>query len=734
MAHPIISFIHPENSKRYFFVLDTFFNYPETIPMNLLNLMQYLGLDNFGEAEVIYSVYSKLMQDGSTMPGDSFDKINPNLVRIIYQTAYFSEVNEAYHTVSLQLEEIFQHSKNKEEFLDAYEDFIENLNLYPPYPFHYYLSFDKTYRCIFSVINNEKFVNILTKYFDNKFPEDDKIREPDNWLLKGYLLSYKAEFREVFFELAEQNLIELAYVPHILREDPKISNLFMKYDLQSVLPGKNLDYDIQHRYSAILKDVNLTPEILRQILSNIMHNVYSPDYFHNLAGREVFCLTKNDLNLNGLFDDIFHNTFNEKVHLVNFYNEHGNALYPHGLNKKWYSASGYLNSLAIGPESDQQLFDSNGLKTALNLSGEFIFERPDALISLDSKGNHLFGKYDRRTKNYKDHKFISLPYNFHVEHFRYYPEHDSFFLESGIISLSGEALSPQCFMDAGNIFSEGLLAIKMNGKWGYIDHSFNLLIPPVFGLAEPFRGGFARVFLYEEEYFDFDENWTLLPSWIPSFGDINVKWDEEIFEQKFPNFPKYYWYNLKGREMNFIHDVDEPDIEKGTFGIINLKGEICHIYDKNKYIYFPEYGPFHFIESIDEIIDLYNFQQDLLPELKRYNYRKFNPRYTGTHKKLQESEKEAIRVELKKQNFNKFFGLPTEAKKNEDFIYELREEKLLRHSDLPCYLHYHERFIELALNQGEIEKHSVPWAFKEKFKGFKSDNELNINSNDDLPF
>lgn len=43
-------------------------------------------------------------------------------------------------------------------------------------------------------------------------------------------------------------------------------------------------------------------------------------------------------------------------------------------------------------------------------------------------------------------------------------------------------------------FSEGLAAVKINGKWGYIDAKGQQVIPPGFDAAEPFSHGYAVVY------------------------------------------------------------------------------------------------------------------------------------------------------------------------------------------------------------------------------------------------
>lgn len=48
------------------------------------------------------------------------------------------------------------------------------------------------------------------------------------------------------------------------------------------------------------------------------------------------------------------------------------------------------------------------------------------------------------------------------------------------------------FQDAGD-FSEGLAAVKIEGKWGYVDKDGQMVIPPAFERASDFREGLSWV-------------------------------------------------------------------------------------------------------------------------------------------------------------------------------------------------------------------------------------------------
>ena len=76
MAHPIFTFVNPTNQKRYFQQWDTITGYPETIPLNLLTFLQYKGLYYKDYTGTVFSVYTQLIENGSTIPGSIFPDPN----------------------------------------------------------------------------------------------------------------------------------------------------------------------------------------------------------------------------------------------------------------------------------------------------------------------------------------------------------------------------------------------------------------------------------------------------------------------------------------------------------------------------------------------------------------------------------------------------------------------------------------------------------------------------------
>lgn len=69
----------------------------------------------------------------------------------------------------------------------------------------------------------------------------------------------------------------------------------------------------------------------------------------------------------------------------------------------------------------------------------------------------------------------------------------------GIIDKSGQFVRAPEYED-GSEFHEGLAAVRVNGKWGYVDTSGSWVIPPTLSHAEGFWHGLARVAWAEGAY------------------------------------------------------------------------------------------------------------------------------------------------------------------------------------------------------------------------------------------
>src|SRR5262249_30184392 len=66
-------------------------------------------------------------------------------------------------------------------------------------------------------------------------------------------------------------------------------------------------------------------------------------------------------------------------------------------------------------------------------------------------------------------------------------------LRHAVIDTSGKPITTQSFEWSGWEYEDGLLNVKINGKWGYIDRDGNFVIPPTFHDALEFSEGVAAV-------------------------------------------------------------------------------------------------------------------------------------------------------------------------------------------------------------------------------------------------
>ena len=75
----------------------------------------------------------------------------------------------------------------------------------------------------------------------------------------------------------------------------------------------------------------------------------------------------------------------------------------------------------------------------------------------------------------------------------------------GFIDPTGNLVIP-CKYDGVGSFSEGLAEVKLDGKWGYADPTGNMVIPCKYDRADSFSEGLALVKLDGVSLFYIDKN------------------------------------------------------------------------------------------------------------------------------------------------------------------------------------------------------------------------------------
>ncbi|MBO6879430.1 WG repeat-containing protein, partial [Winogradskyella sp.] len=150
-----------------------------------------------------------------------------------------------------------------------------------------------------------------------------------------------------------------------------------------------------------------------------------------------------------------------------------------------------------------------------------------------------------------------------------------------LIDKTGKPVVNTKFQWASN-FSEGLAAVKLNDKYGFINTKGELVIEPKFDMVTSFKSGISRVAIKDEAISKtfVDKNWetghiTISPNFKGKFGMINTNGDF-VFE------PEIAAPTLHFNSEYFDFHEDLCRIEKeGKYGFINIKGKevIPTIYD-----------------------------------------------------------------------------------------------------------------------------------------------------------
>lgn len=73
------------------------------------------------------------------------------------------------------------------------------------------------------------------------------------------------------------------------------------------------------------------------------------------------------------------------------------------------------------------------------------------------------------------------------------------FVDNGYYNENLKPITPFCF-DNGKEFGEGLAAVSLNGKWGYINTNGEIVIDFQFGYASSFKNGQAEVLILDSKF------------------------------------------------------------------------------------------------------------------------------------------------------------------------------------------------------------------------------------------
>jgi hypothetical protein len=150
-----------------------------------------------------------------------------------------------------------------------------------------------------------------------------------------------------------------------------------------------------------------------------------------------------------------------------------------------------------------------------------------------------------------------------------------FYFNRGFVDENFKATTPMCF-DNGKYFNEDLAPVCLNGKWGYINKNSEVVINFIFGDAEPFENGIAKVFVLKPEY--------QLEKGLWLDGNVIDGYTPDKFLELFPKFPKkkripfcFFRENSKTMEQlnkEYHYYAEGVGNDYGFWTQINTKGEI----------------------------------------------------------------------------------------------------------------------------------------------------------------
>ncbi|MGN0178504.1 MAG: WG repeat-containing protein, partial [Monoglobaceae bacterium] len=157
----------------------------------------------------------------------------------------------------------------------------------------------------------------------------------------------------------------------------------------------------------------------------------------------------------------------------------------------------------------------------------------------------------------------------------------------GFINKSGQVIIPFEYDDAG-FFSEGLVWVKKDGHYGYIDNTNNYVIPPEYSDAQNFSQGLAAV-CKDGKYGYIDRSGNTVI-------DFNFLWADE-FSEDFAGVQaentKCGYINLSG---SYVIPAEYDHVypfscgrgivyKKGKYAAVNSAGEITIPFGNHSYMF-----------------------------------------------------------------------------------------------------------------------------------------------------
>ena len=520
MATLIYSFEHPNDKQTYFYTENTFYGAIESIPMDLANFIWYFQL-NKNNLIGFNEIYSKLKAHGSYSINDSFSSKSKEEKEMLYALVMHTGSNEMAklnQPISDQLDHYLLNNEDEDVLFHVAAILRKGkYNAYKPYSF--FVSWHSVYNYFF----------------------ENHITESENFSLNNLMLHEKKSdlvaYASYFIDLVQNFDMPISAIPHVLRTVDIVRNYLIENKAHDLLPFQASQVLQEKKVYKFSKkepndaEINSFYSAVENCNYGIASSLKEAAENRNNVANELTPLEKKEILKSILFDD---------VKLANLLDESGNDLLPSIYTDPFYSQ--------------------------INSDGPYI------LFKYGIQTMDLYSKYGKLLYQEAYDFTLSMPYVFVTEHsmelkiMKYSEEEDMLYLmdqfrdnsiysssllgtksedkmffRNGFINEDFEMQSPFCFATMRAIdenekcYSEGLSPVSLNGKWGFIDHASNCVIPFEFGDAFPFKDGKAKVFKLNEEFRKEFGEWRDVPSYETHIERYQMT--EEEFQLRFPAFP-----------------------------------------------------------------------------------------------------------------------------------------------------------------------------------------------------
>jgi hypothetical protein len=247
MAHPVFSFVDPNSGVRYYQILDTVTGYFHTVPMDLLTYLRFKGLHDQEVVQVLYMFYDRLIQHGSTMSWDSFLRLPSRFKQqsFDYVSQRIDPPSSEEIEINRQLEFLLSQNKGYYEVWTAYQEILAYVNPHTKRPRSYYLSWDYTMR------QDPFYEELVSSIFrDYQVPTTKKkvrgywISDLAHWIDEDYFGTYPEAMSQLFYDLVRQGELFPNAIPHILRKNHRIEELYCELDMEKYLPQKSITHEL----------------------------------------------------------------------------------------------------------------------------------------------------------------------------------------------------------------------------------------------------------------------------------------------------------------------------------------------------------------------------------------------------------------------------------------------------------------------------------------------------------